>query len=495
MFGTLKPPRCGTLPVVQQSYRRFYCGTCQGLGAHFGLARRALLSHDAVFMAIVVDAVQAHAAAPSRCRCPMMPTVFRATLAPDSVAMRYAAALQMLLADQWLADRGADGQWAARVVRPWFSDGPARRASAHLADLGVDLPALSGFEARQIAVERGGSVPRPEVAATPTAAVLAMAFEAAASVPGTARPFLTPHAQAGLAEFGASMGTAIYLLDALEDLEADARTRDFNPCLDSDGDPCPGRTQEAISALRGACVAAIDACAHLPWARHQAVLTAVVRRFGTRCEAAVSKAEAVLVTKSNALVLARLRTPSQRMWARASAAVSMTWAWGVSWVVYAAPAGPDTPEPDVGSEGGGDFGADLGLDVGSDPGSTGEAELAEPQAGCSACDDCGPQCETGCGGCFTGCGSAFADCMGSCGECAACPGACGRGTEDCCDGCGQGCGDCAQCTHGCDACGDSCNGCGKGCDGCGQGCSGCGQGCGDCGQGCNGCGQGGCQGC
>lgn len=487
MFGTLKPPRCGSLPVVQQSYRRFYCGTCQGLGAHFGLARRALLSHDAVFMAILVDAIQVHAAAPSRCRCPMMPTVFRSTLAPDSVAMRYAAALQMLLADQWLADRGADGQWAARVVRPWFSDGPARRAAAHLAALGVELPALRGFESRQIAVERGQGVPRPEVAAAPTAAVLAMAFEAAAELPGAAQAFSSQDARGRLAEFGASVGAAIYVLDALEDLEKDARTRDFNPCLDTDGDPCSGRVSEAIMVLHTALDSANDACARLPWSRHQATLTAVLRRFTARCEGAVSNAK-TLQARSNALARARVLTPSQRVWVRVASAVSMSWAWGVSWVVYAAPTGPAALEPDIGSEVGADVGADAVPDVGGGAGSTGEASLDEPRGGCSACDGCGTQCGKGCDGCFNGCGSGFADCVGSCGSCAACPGACGRGTEDCCGSCGQGCGDCAQCTQGCDACG-------KGCNGCGQGCNGCGQGCGDCGQSCHGCGQGGCQGC
>lgn len=489
MFGTLKPPRCGALPVVQQTYRRFYCGTCQGLGAHFGLARRALLSHDAVFMALLVDATQHPAAAPSRCRCPMMPTAFRATVEPNSVAMRFAAALQMLLADQWLADRGADGQWAARVVRPWFSDGPARQAAVQLDELGVQLPALCGFEARQLAVERGRAVPAPEVAATPTAAVLAMVFEAAADLPGAARAFCGRASRARLAEFGASVGTAIYLLDALEDLEKDAKTQDFNPCLDADGDPCPARTSEAIATLRAAVDLADRACAELPWTRHGGVLMAVLGRFKARCETATAAARAVLATRVNALALLRVRTPSQRLWAAGASVVSMAWAWSVSWAVYAAPVGADGldagTEPDVG---GGDFGPDLGSDLGSDATSTGGPSPDAAQGGCSACDGCGKQCEHGCGDCFSGCGSGFADCAGACGHCAACPGACGKGTEDCCSGCGQGCGDCAGCTQGC-------NGCGEGCNGCGQGCSGCGQGCGDCGQGCNGCGQGGCQGC
>ncbi|MBV1860901.1 MAG: hypothetical protein KUG77_20970, partial [Nannocystaceae bacterium] len=389
MFGTLRPPRRSVLPVVQ-SYRRFYCGTCQGLGAHFGLARRTLLSHDAVFMALLADAVQSRGAASSRCRCPVVPTVFRASVAPDSVAMRYAAALQMLLADQWLADRGADGQWAARVVRSLFSDGPARQAAAQLLDLGVDLSTLVGFEARQIAVERGSGVPRPEVAAAPTAAVLAAAFEATADLPDAAAAFAEPEVRRTLASLGAAVGTAIYLLDALEDLEKDAQTRDFNPCLDGDGDPCPRRTQEAITALDVELDVADLACAELPWTRHQAVLSAVLMRFAERCRTAASDAVAGLDVASNTRVLLQVRSPSQRARNRVAAALSLVWAWGLSWTTHAAAPQSTDLGPDVGSGVGADLGPESIPDVGG-IGSTGEADAVNASGGCGACDGCGKQ--------------------------------------------------------------------------------------------------------
>jgi hypothetical protein len=473
MFGTLQPPRCGPLPVVQR-YRQFYCGTCQGLGAHYGHARRGLLNHDAVFMAILADAVQADPAPPSRCRCPMMPVVFRTTLAPDSVAMRYAAAVQMLLADQWLADRGAEGQWVARVARPVFSARPAQKAAAHLHELGVELPALQGFEARQLSVECG--TPRPEAAAAPTAAVLAMAFEAAALLPGASDAFAAEDVRQRLAELGAAIGTAIYVLDALEDLDKDLRRGDFNPCVDARGRLCPTRKRQAIEVLDAAIATAEDACASLPWQRHRVLLQAVLRRFGARCRAA------------------RSTTPTRRRqtrgWERPAAMVSAAWAWGVSWTAQAAPASdvptdlgtPDVGLPDIGAP---DVGAEAGV-----PESTGE-HLDEPSGGCSACDGCGRQCEGTCDGCLGGCVGWFGECGTGCGECIRCPAECGGASLDCFGKCGHGCGDCTEsCGSGCNDCGQGCGDCGQGCNGCGQGCGDCGQGCGDCGQGCNGCGQG-----
>ena len=487
MFGTLRPPRCGPLPVVQ-SYRQFYCGTCQGLGAHFGHARRGLLNHDAVFMAILADAVQAEPAPPSRCRCPMMPVVFRTTFAPDSVAMRYASAVQMLLADQWLADRGAEGQWHARVARPVFSARPARKAAEHLAALGVELPALRGFEGRQVSVERCAA--RPEVAAAPTAAVLAMAFEAVALLPGASHAFATSASRRGLAELGAAVGSAIYLLDALEDLDKDLRGGDFNPCVNEAGQLCVTRKQEAVDALETAISTAADLCQRLPWVRHGVLLRAVLRRFTQRCRAARAKAPT--------------RRVQTRGWGRASAMVSAAWAWGISWTAHAAPGAdlpPDLGTPDVGTP-----------DVGSDAGSsdaTGDL-IDDPEPGCSACDGCGRQCNGGCDQCVGGCGRWLGDCMTGCGECARCPGECGLASLDCFGKCGQGCGDCTEacgggcsecgtgcsdgCGWGCDVCGDGCGDCGQGCGDCGNGCGDCGQGCGDCGNGCGDCGQG-CNGC
>lgn len=354
----------------------------------------------------------------------------RATVAPSSVAMRYATAVQLLLADQWLADRGADGRWVATLARSWFL-GPARRATAQLEGLGVSLPALVGFESRQVALEERW--PHPEVAASPTAAVLAMAFEAAAQLPGAAPAFADRSARAGLAELGASIGAGIYLLDALEDLGKDARTGDFNPCLDPDGRVCATRRSDAVTALREALASAQRICDTLPWARHAQVLRAVLRRFCARSRAAIERAH----------------EPDRDV-----PRVAAAWAWGLS-----------SAAPDVRTDLPADLGPDAARDVG--PGSPDELAIDEPaRGGCSACDGCGQACSSGCEACvqgfedcFTGCATCVTDCGRACEGCGRCPDACCDSGSGCCDACG--------------GCGQGCNECGQGCGGCGQGCQGC----------------------
>ena len=88
MFGTLKPHACGMGCAERHTYDRFYCGLCKSLGDGFGTPSRALVSYDAVFLALVADGLVAEGAAPDRCRCPLLPVTFRPTVRPDSPASK-----------------------------------------------------------------------------------------------------------------------------------------------------------------------------------------------------------------------------------------------------------------------------------------------------------------------------------------------------------------------------------------------------------------------
>ncbi|MCU0688024.1 MAG: DUF5685 family protein [Polyangiaceae bacterium] len=197
MFGTLKPQRCRLPLVERQAHDRLYCGLCQSLGEGYGTAVRGLLSHDAVFLALLAEGLQSAPAAHDSCRCPLVPIVHRPTLSPASPAMRYAAAYQLLLADQFLADRQADGRRFFGAARALLSSRVAR-ARTGLVALGIDPTPLEGFESRQLACERRARVDALD-AARPTAEALALVLAHAADLPGADPRAAEPATRAELA--------------------------------------------------------------------------------------------------------------------------------------------------------------------------------------------------------------------------------------------------------------------------------------------------------
>lgn len=295
MFGTLKPQRCRLPLVERQAHDRLYCGLCQSLGEGYGTAVRGLLSHDAVFLALLAEGLQSAPAAHDSCRCPLVPIVHRPTLSPASPAMRYAAAYQLLLADQFLADRQADGRRFFGAARALLSSRVAR-ARTGLVALGIDPTPLEGFESRQLACERRARVDALD-AARPTAEALALVLAHAADLPGADPRAAEPATRAELGTLGFALGEIIYLQDALEDLRKDALAGAFNPCLAPAlvGRAVPDRrlVERACSALTSALERATRSLRALPLRRYRSVLESVLEgELGRRSREAMRSARA-----------------------------------------------------------------------------------------------------------------------------------------------------------------------------------------------------------
>ncbi|MCA9696538.1 MAG: hypothetical protein KC431_03350, partial [Myxococcales bacterium] len=511
MFGTLKPAQLALDCRSRGRWQRFYCGTCQSLGAQFGLAYRGLLSHDAVFLAMLVDGLQARPGAEDRCRCPMLPVVHRPTIGPDAVAMRYAAAVQMLLADQWLADRAIDGRSLHRWARPLLAQ-PAAAARETLRTLGSDLGALEGFEWRQAAVEAekvGSTAGRaePEQAAEPTAAALELVFSHIAALPGSAArtddAITADDPAIWLARLGRAVGRSIYLIDALEDLEDDLRRDAFNPCLTHDfrGRPTidPGRLRRAIASLEEAGAELSRALAALPLLRHRELLDNVlITAMGERARQAIARARAALGKDRSlrATLLRLLRAAPFLRTSQALAAMAVT-LFTVFWpkLAAAAPAagkrkkakklraeaGESTTESDST-----DTDTDTDTDT-TDTGTTDTGTGTDTDTGLPdldpPIDDPGSSGGGGFGDCLSPCCGGLSDLLSSCGGCGSSCAGCIDECNNSCSGCGSACENCGDCGNACDGCGSGCGDCSNACNGCGQGC---GQGCGDCGNACNG---------
>jgi hypothetical protein len=500
VFGTLKPHTCHLGCDRRQAYETFYCGLCKSLGDSFGTLTRAMLNYDAVFLALVADGLMETAAAPDRCRCPMLPVTFRPTVRPDSPAMRYAAAMQMLLSDQWLADRAEDGKRAARTARPLLA-GKVEAARAILAELGVSLADLEGFEQVQARCEVPG-VTGPADAAAPTASALARVFERMALLPGVTAAAREAEGRAALASFGRHLGSAIYLIDALDDLEKDHRGGAFNPCLARGPRDAAPRVSwpriEAAWSLLHDDLAALDALAGaLPLVRHVDLVRSVVAVEMRRLARAAAQKAHAYARAQEVEARARRRPWPVRLLAAAATAFLFAWVWLASLPAYAR--GPARrPPPGAHDAGARDAGAhDAGVHDAGRGGRGGVPPVWEPKLPPSAsappAEPRPPETTPG-GGDPTEPGTKPAPTAAPPEPPKAPPGAGGGGCANPCSGCGSSgggdpcpcgkiCGDCVgSCTHSLDCCKD-CGGCCKVCDGCGN----CGNGCNSCCNGCNGC--------
>lgn len=478
MFGTLKPHACRLGCAGRREYERFYCGLCKSLGDGFGQLSRALVSYDAVFLALVADGLVAEGAEPDRCRCPLLPVTFRPTVRPDSPAMRYAAAMTMLLSDQWLADRAMDGKRSAKAARPLLA-GRVEAAHAILGELGISLADLDGFEEQQARTEvRGRTGPRD--AAEPTASALARVFERMVLLPGVPEEARVDGTRKALAAFGRRLGSAIYLIDALDDLEKDHRGGAFNPCLDPRGEVSWDRVEEAWALLRDDLAVLDDLSTTLPLRRHRDLVhEVVVVELRRQAQAAARRAHAHARAEHARLASERRRQSwARRALAGVATAFVLFWVWLSS--IPALAFGPKRPSVPP-----------RRADAGAAPSSTAPPETWNPDlpppSSASAAPEPPPTTRpessrspttpdapgTKPGGedpTRPGGGSSSSPAPSS-------PG--GSGCPNPCSGCGNFCKSCTNCCDGCKS--PDCSGCSKPCDGCSSCCN-----CNAC-SGCNNC--------
>ena len=432
MFGTLKPHRCALPADDRQTYTRLYCGTCKGLGTHYGQASRGLLSYDAVLLAALAEGLEPEPSAHGTARCPINPLSFRPILAPDSRAMRYASAAQLVLVDQWVEDKASDGQalgWLRPLVR-----GTAARAAQDLRALGLAPERLAGLNADQVLAEQSGDL---DAVVAPTAEVVAHLFAGLGD--GEA-----------LGNLGRRVGEVVYWIDALEDLERDQDRGDFNPCL-REGRVDGARLAEVSRRLRTAVSSlpeAVDAVTAALFRNQGVVEHVLCERLPQRAAKALQAARQVPAAPRTAYERAVAWLVSVRAWLWTRVSGDKRISHGKSCRLQRA--------------------AIEGFEEDEDPYETPHPPPKKKRrssgSSCDHCDGCGACAEEGfCpGGACDHCCCAtrhhhHCDADGGCcdsGCCSICgDGGCTICGDGCCTCCGDGC---------CSVCGDGC--CCEGCD-------------------------------
>ncbi len=216
MFGYVHIVKDELLVKEYNTFRAYYCGLCRELGRVFGQKSRLGLSYDMVFLALVLDSLNAEVSVASPIFCVLHP-VKKRWAAPTSTALNYAAYMSVLLSQSKIEDDMTDdGKSLKTVLGSWIYRRPARKARRAYA---IVSKSITDHLARLSALEKQKCACIDEVAHE--FGEIMRALFTPDFVPGTARQDLSALAY--------QLGRWIYLLDAIDDIGEDAKKSHYNP--------------------------------------------------------------------------------------------------------------------------------------------------------------------------------------------------------------------------------------------------------------------------
>ncbi len=243
MFGYIKLDKPECKIRAYEYYRAVYCGLCRALGKCGGQCARLTLTYDFTFLALVHMALAGETPQFHKKRCIAHP-FFAHAEAKCNPSLTFSANASLLLTGGKLLDDRADEKGRKRLralcLLPLFRPAVrrARRAEGELhAILTERLSALAAFEKQP-----ARSIDRPALLfGEVMAALLSHTFTDGKATIARA--------------IGLAVGKWVYLVDALDDFDEDARRGRFNPILQVlDGKPLDEETLGQIETALDACL-------------------------------------------------------------------------------------------------------------------------------------------------------------------------------------------------------------------------------------------------
>ncbi|MCQ2453047.1 MAG: DUF5685 family protein [Clostridia bacterium] len=196
----------------KKRYRACYCGLCDTLKEEYGSASRLTLSNDMTFLALVLSALYEPEEKCYDKRCAMHPTKPRTFM--QNEAVRYAAAMNILLAYYKCADDAADenslrGRAGMKALQKAYDK--VQKAYPRQCDAVKDaLERLNALE-----TQKSDDI---DALARLSGQMLGECFCWREDV-----------FAAALRGMGSALGRFIYLMDAWEDYDSDTKSGHFNP--------------------------------------------------------------------------------------------------------------------------------------------------------------------------------------------------------------------------------------------------------------------------
>lgn len=233
MFGYVRPFKPNLRICEYDTYKAVYCGLCGRLGKSFGAAARVTLSYDFVFLSMLHYGVNGSPPAFATHRCYVNPLKKVPVCGSDEV-LANAADLAFIMIYYKLLDNMRDGGALTRLgcrllllfVRRAYRKAARRRP--------VFDEVIGECMRRQAALEeeRCESI---DAACEPTAQAMAAICRALDDNPDRRRV---------LERLGYLIGRYVYLCDAVDDLEDDLRTGNYNPFI------CRHKLERAVEGER-----------------------------------------------------------------------------------------------------------------------------------------------------------------------------------------------------------------------------------------------------
>ena len=251
MFGYIRTRKADLRVREYEYYRASYCGLCRSMGKCTGQCSRLTLSYDVAFLANVRMLIRGTVPTFRRRRCLVHPLRRRSMMEPNEELDFCASAAALLAYEKCrddVADEGRLGRFSARL-RCLCLYGAYRRAKKRLPALAETvrqaLAELSRMEA-----ERIPSVDRP-------AAVFGRLLAAVCS------EGLTGAEAATARVIGDKTGRFIYIVDAVDDMQKDAKSGNFNPVLGLFGENLTNEDRESLRVALIACLTDLEAALDL----------------------------------------------------------------------------------------------------------------------------------------------------------------------------------------------------------------------------------------
>lgn len=267
MFGYIKTYQPELKMGEFEHYRGIYCSLCKTLGKRYGVSAQLSLSYDFTFLALLKLALADTCAGFQKGRCPYNPLKKRICCGEHTALDACADAAVLLVYHKTLDTIADSGFWkriAARMALPFVSHDRKKSAKRHPA---LDK-AVADCMKQQNELERH-RISSVDAAAEPTATLLSLLCADGCEDEKQRRI---------LERFGYCLGRWVYLIDALDDLEDDLQSGNYNPFVllnrltAGDKDALQATRDKALFSLNASLAECVAAYELLPIHRFDGIL-------------------------------------------------------------------------------------------------------------------------------------------------------------------------------------------------------------------------------